>query len=58
MYNSNANLCYAGMHKEGQGCMELIEMTANALYSGAVSLILLSVQKNNLELNIKKAVEW
>ena len=34
-----------------------MEMTANALGSGAVALILLSVQKDNLELNIKKAVE-
>jgi uncharacterized protein (DUF952 family) len=38
--------------------MELIETTANALHSGAVSLILLAVQKDNLELNIKLAVEW
>ena len=38
--------------------MGLIEMTANALHSGAVALILLSVQKDSLELNIKKAVEW
>jgi uncharacterized protein (DUF952 family) len=37
--------------------MELIETTANMLNSGAAALILLSVQKDNLELNIKKAVE-
>jgi uncharacterized protein (DUF952 family) len=43
---------------KGQRCIELIETTANALHSGAVALILLSVQKDNLELNIKKAVEW
>jgi hypothetical protein len=55
MYNTN--LCCAEMHKEGQRCTELIEMTANALHSGAVALILLSIQKGNLELNIKKAVE-
>jgi hypothetical protein len=54
----NANLYYAGMHMEGQQCIELIEITANALNSGTVALILLSVQKDNLELNIKKAVEW
>jgi hypothetical protein len=53
----NANLCHAGMHKEGRQCTELIETTANMLDSGAVALILLSVQKENLELNIKKAVE-
>jgi hypothetical protein len=56
MYNTN--ICCIGMHKEGQQCMELIEMTANALSGGAVALILLSVQKDNLELNIKQAVEW
>jgi hypothetical protein len=50
-------ICCAGMHKEGRQCLELIEMTANALYSGTVALILLSVQKCNLELNIKKAIE-
>jgi hypothetical protein len=53
----NANLCCAGMHKEGQQCIELIETTSRALYSGAIRLILLSVQKDNLELNIKDAIE-
>jgi len=53
-----ANLRCAEMHKEGQQCPELIEMTANALYSGTVALILLSIQKDNLELNIKRAVRW
>jgi len=47
-----------GMHKEGQQCIELIKTTASALHSGVVALILLSVQKDNLELNIRKAVEW
>jgi uncharacterized protein (DUF952 family) len=46
------------MHREGQQCTDLIETTANALHSGAAALILLSVQKEHLELNIKKAVEW
>jgi hypothetical protein len=46
------------MHKEGQQCTELIETTSNALHSDAVALILLSIQKGNLKLNIKKAVEW
>jgi hypothetical protein len=54
----NTNICCAGMHKEGQQCTELIETTASALNTGTVALILLSVQKDNLELNIKKAVEW
>jgi len=46
------------MHKPGQRCSDLIQMTANALSTGVVSLMLLSVQKNNLELNIKQAVTW
>ena len=46
------------MHKHGQPCTDLIETTANALSGGAVTLMLLSVQKDNLELNIKRAVEW
>ena len=54
----NADLCCAEMHKEGQQCTELIETTSNALHSDAVALILLSIQKGNLKLNIKKAVEW
>jgi len=45
------------MHKPGQLCLGLIEMTSKALSSG-VALILLSIQKGNLELNIKHAVEW
>jgi hypothetical protein len=53
----HANFCPAEMHKSGQHCTGLIEMTAKALSSG-VALILLSIQKGNLELNIKRAVEW
>ena len=44
------------MHKEDQRCTELIEVTANELSSGAAALILLAVQKDNLELSIKEAV--
>jgi hypothetical protein len=51
-----ANLCPIEMHKSGQHCTGLIEMTAKALSSGVVH-ILLSIQKGNLELNIKYAVE-
>jgi hypothetical protein len=46
------------MHKRSQRCTELVEKTANALSSGVVSLMLLAVQKNNLELNINQAVKW
>jgi hypothetical protein len=53
----HAKFCSVGMHKPGQRCMGLIEITAKALSTG-VALILFAVQKNNLELNIKHAVEW
>jgi hypothetical protein len=35
-----------------------METTANSLSGNVVSLMLLTVQKDNLELNITKAVEW
>jgi len=45
------------MHKPGQQCNGLIEMTANALSDGVVALMLLAVQKDhNLELSIKHAI--
>jgi hypothetical protein len=47
-----------GMHKPSQRCTDLIETTANALSSNAVALMLLTVQKDNLELNINRAVKW
>jgi hypothetical protein len=46
----------AGMHKPGQRCNDLIEMTANALSGGVVALMLLAVQRDNLELSISHAV--
>jgi hypothetical protein len=49
--------CPVGMHKPGRRCNDLIEMTANALSGGVVAHMLLSVQKDNLELNIKRAVK-
>jgi hypothetical protein len=51
--------CYpVGMHKHGQRCTDLVETTANALSSDAVALMLLTVQKDNMELNINRAVTW
>jgi hypothetical protein len=44
------------MHKPGERCSGLVDMTAQAV-SSAAAFILLAVQKNNLELNIKYAVE-
>jgi hypothetical protein len=46
------------MHKPGQRCTDLIEKTANALSDNVVALMLLAVQKDNLELNIGQAVRW
>jgi hypothetical protein len=46
------------MNKPGERCTPLIEETADALSGNVVSLMLLSVQKDNLELNIKQAVKW
>jgi len=47
------------MHKPGQRCTDLIEMTANRLSSDVVALMLMAVQKdNNLELSIKYAIQW
>jgi hypothetical protein len=53
-----ADLCRVGMHKHGQRCTDLLEVTANALSGGAVALILLTIQKDSLELNIKEAIKW
>jgi hypothetical protein len=52
------DFCHVGMHKHGQRCIDLLEVTANALSGGAVALILLTIQKNSLELNIKEAIKW
>jgi hypothetical protein len=44
------------MNKPGQRCTELIEMTANALSGSVVALMLLAIQKDDLELNINQAI--
>jgi hypothetical protein len=44
------------MHKPDQKCTDLIGVTANALSDSVVVLMLLAVQKDNLELSIKQAV--
>jgi len=46
------------MHEPGQRCADLIEMTANALSGETVALMLMAVQKDNLELSIKYAIKW
>jgi len=46
------------MHKHDQHCTDLIETTANELSGDIVTLMLLAVQCDNLELGIKQAVNW
>lgn len=46
------------MHKSSQQCTDLIEKTVNSLPSDNIPLMLLAVSKDNLELNIKQAVQW
>ena len=50
------NICPAEMQKHGQRCAGLIELTANALGDDAVTLMLVAVQRDNLELSIKQAI--
>ena len=45
-----------GMHKNGQQCMDLITLTANSLSGGVVTLMLVAVQKDNLEVSINQAI--
>ena len=54
--HSGADILSAGMHEAGKRCTELLEKTANALSDNAVNLMLLAVQKKNLELSINVAV--
>ena len=50
------NTCSAEMQKHGQQCAGLIEMTANALTGSTVALMLMAVQKDNLELSVRYAI--
>jgi hypothetical protein len=52
-----ADFCPTGMHKRGRPT-DLIEMTANALSDNVVAVMLLAIQKDNLEPNIKQAIKW
>lgn len=55
-----SNFYPPGMHRHGQleGIADLIEVTTNVLSGGTVALMLLAVQRNNLELSIKQAIKW
>ena len=46
------------MQRREQRCADLIDLTANQLSGSAVALMLLAVQRDNLELSIKQAIRW
>ncbi len=46
------------MHKDGQRCTDLIKLTANSLSGDVVALMLIAVQKDNLELSVTSAISW
>ena len=46
------------MHRDEQRCPDLIEVTAKALSGRAIALMLVAVQRDNLELSINQAIEW
>src|SRR4051812_22635221 len=56
--NPVAHLLLSGMHKEKSDCLHLIETTAASLNSDVLAVMLLAVQRENLELSIKMAVKW
>jgi len=45
------------MHKHDQPCTDLIDVTANALSNGVVALMLMAIQRDDLELSVKQAIE-
>jgi hypothetical protein len=46
------------MHKSTQRCTDLIAKTAGALGDSVLSLMLIAVQRDNMELSINQAVKW
>jgi len=51
-----ANVLLVEMHKLNARCNKLVEEMAAALNDDAVALMLLAVQRSNLELSVKLAV--
>ena len=45
------------MHKDDQRCTDLIRLTANSLTKEVVALMLVAVQKDNLEVSINHAIK-
>ena len=58
LIHARHDFCSAGMHKPDQKCSNLIEVTANALSGDVVSLMLMAVQRDNLELSVNQAIAW
>jgi hypothetical protein len=52
-----AHPCLSGMHKPGEDCTALINITADALSPDVVALMLVAAQKSGLELSIRQAVK-
>ena len=55
--HTHHNFRPAEMHKPDERCSDLIEMTANVLSEGTVALMLMAVQRDNLELSVKQAIK-
>ena len=49
-------LYLVGMHKENASCHVLLEETASALNDETVTVMLLAVQRDNVEMSVKMAV--
>jgi hypothetical protein len=45
------------MHKADQRCTDLITLTANSLSGGVITIMLVAVQKDNLEVSINHAIK-
>jgi hypothetical protein len=46
------------MNQPTQRCTGLIKMTNDALTKGVLAVMLMSAQKDNLELSIYQAIKW
>jgi hypothetical protein len=47
---------FADMHRQNMSCNDLVEKTAAALNDDIITLMLLAVQRSNLELSVKLAL--
>jgi hypothetical protein len=57
MFWLSANVLLLEMHKPNGRCDTLIEETAGALNDDVIALMLMAVQRTNLELSVKIAVK-